>query len=650
MSRIPRSQRRVPRSGPVVPALSLLSIAALGGLVVPASLAQSPETALSEARQYRQDGENTESLAVLEAAVRAYPDDPVLQFSLGSLLAELGRHAEAVRILRSGLDLAPKHAEARLTLAKVLVHSHQYAAALHEIDRYAKLVGSLRLGFDGHYVRGLALRRLGRRVEAETALRRAVEIDPGHVDALFNLGAVLEQAGAHQEAAAYLRKAADLDPETPEIRYRLAKLLLKVGESDRGNAELEEFQRIRQRAQQKARIAVLMQQAERSMSAGDPDQARQLYQQVIRTNPNHAEAHANLGVAYEALGRGALAEAMFRKATEMRPDYAEAQLNLGLKLAEQGRLQSALERITEAVRLAPDHIPARQGLGMVLTRLGRPREAIPHFERIIQESPPSVDARLNLGIALAEAGRTEEALAEFDEAVHLDERSLSAHYNRGRALHDLGRTAEAIEALDRAIDLDGRHVPALHLLGAIERTSGNGGRAVELFRRAARLDPGNAMLHYDLGRALAQSGDPEEAVLHWKRALALDPRHKEATYNLAQTLQGVDPEKAREYLRRFAALKAEEQNTDRAGTLWNFALAEADEKRWDRAFELFRQAIEACGDCPARGQIHKNFGLVYGHSGDYAKAAEQFSKALEFHPDDEEIQRALRIVRASGNP
>ena len=633
-----------------MPRLSQFLAAAVGGLLIHALVAQSPEAALSEAQQYRQVGDQGKALAILERAVREFPRNPVIRFNLGSLLGELGRHDEAARALRAGLELEPHHAEARLTLAKVLVQSHQYAAGLSEIDRYANLVGIRLQGFEGHYVRGLALRRLDRPAEAEKELRRAVEIDPGHVDALFNLGTVLEQSGANQEAAAYLRKAADLEPENPDIRYRLAKLLLKLGDSDAGNAELAAFQQLREQAQQLARLSVLMRQAARHMSTGDAEQAKDLYQQVIRLHPNHAEAHANLGVAYEALGQGNSAQAMFRKATEIRPDYAEAHLNLGLKLAEKAQFEDALRSISEAVRLAPDHIAARQGLGMVLTKLDRPQEAIPHFERILQELPSSADARLNLGIALAEAGRTEEALAEFDAAVRLAPDSFETHYNRGRALHDLGRTSDARESLDRAIELNDQHAPAVQLLALIERASGNDDSAVDLLRRAVELDPGNPLVYYDLGLAVAQAGRPLEAIPHWEKVLSLDPRHKEALYNLAQALQGVDPSRAREYLQQFATLKAEEQDTDRAGTLWNFALAEADKKRWDRAFDLFRQALEACGNCPARGQIHKNFGLVYGHSGDYGNAAAQLSKALELHPDDEEIEQALRIVRSSGSP
>ncbi len=644
-------KREAPRTGTVRARRTLpLRASSAVALLAAALLAQLPEQALVEAEQHRRNGDPAAALAVLDRAAGGFPNRPLIHFNRGAVLGELNRHEEAADALRTGLALDPEHAEARLTLAKVLVRGLRFEEALVHLERYATLVGEFLQGFEGHYVRGLALRRLDRLVDAERELRRATDIDPGHADALFNLGAVLDQRGADEEAVAYLRKAVTLQPGNPDFRYRLAKVLMRMGRSHEGRAELARFQNLRELDQLESRVSVLMRQAEESMRAGNPGVARELYQQVIQQDSGNAEAHVNLGVAYERLGRGDLAEAMFRKALELRPDHAEAHLNLGLKQAEQGRFPEALRSIGEAVRLAPGHVPARKALAMVLTRLKRPLEAIPHFDRIVREDPQSAEARLDLGIALAEAGYQPQALAAFDEAARLAPGSFRPHYNRGRALNDLGRTQEARQALETAIELNARYAPALQLLGTIERAAGNTGRAVELLRVAVQFDSRNPLLHHDLGLAVSQSGRPEEAIRHWEAALSLDPSHKEAMYNLAQALHAIDPDQARDYRERFAALKAEEQDTDRAGTLWNFALAEAENERWDKAFELFERALDACGGCPAKGQIHKNFGLTHAHAGDYASAVTELLKALQLLPDDEEIKQALEVVRSRGGP
>ena len=644
------ARRAAGRSGGAGPHRRPALLLQLGRLVavialLPAVVAQSASSALAEADRLRRAGSPADALVILQRAAGAYPSEPLVHFNLGAVLGELGRHDEAARALRAGLELAPQSAAARLALGKVLVAAHRHAEALAELDRYAGLAAGAPESFDFHYARGLALRRLDRQPEARAALRRAVALDPDHADALFNLGAVLELAGEDGLARKYFEKAAGLAPGNPDYRYRLARLLGRIGEAQAGAVELDAFRELRAQQQSGSRISVLMRQAGERMQAGDADQAKQLYQEVIRLDALHAEAHANLGVAYQLLGRGSHAEAMFSKAVELRPDYAEARLNLGLSQAQSGRFREALASVSEAVRLSPGNLAAREALGMVLTRLGRPLDAVPHFRRLVEASPSSPQARLNLGIALAESGRFEEALAEFDTAAELAPDSFGPHYNRGRALNDLGRTDEARRALERAVELNGRAAGALHLLGTMERAEGNAQLASSLLARAAELDASNPQVHYDLGLAVSEARGSQAAVRHWKRVLELDPRHMEALYNLAQALQGADPARARAYRARFADLQAEKQDTDRAGALWNFALAASAEKRWEKAYDLFRQALEACGACPAKGQIHKNFGLVYAHAGAYDEAAAELAEAERFLPDDAEIRQALKVVR-----
>ncbi len=609
--------------------------------------AQSLDEALRQADRHRRDGDGVAALLVLDRALAKQPDHPLLHLNRGAALGELGRHAEAIEALRTGLSLDPAEAEGRLTLAKVLLHSHRYREALAEIDRYAASVGELLQGFDGHYVRGLALRRLDRADESLTELRRAVAIRPSHADALINLAAMLAERGSDDKAETHLRAAVVAEPNNADARYRLARLLIDSGDSEEGDVQLQRYEALKLQAQTETRVAVLMGQGGRSMRAGEPEQAKEYFQQVLRLDSTNADALANLGVAYEHLGQGDLAEAMFRRAVEVGPDHPQGHLNLGLKLAEQDRFPEALESIAKAVDLAPDQVAAREGLAMVLTRLDRPEDAVPHFEWVVGKNSSSAEAHLNLGIALAESGDPSRALGAFDRAVSIAPEEFRPHYNRGRALRDLGRPAEARAALEQSIALNGQYPPSLRLLGTIERTRNNHSRAMELFVRVAELRPDDPAVYHDLALAAQQAGRVEEAVAHWERALDLDPRHSETLYNLSTVLAATDAGRARQYGRRFAVLKAERQDTDRAGALWNFALAEAGKNRWEQAFDLFRQALDACGSCPAKGQIHKNFGLTLGHAGDYRKALDELQRAQDLLPDDPEVRQALEVVRAS---
>ena len=102
-------------------------------------LAQGADEALAEAARQRAAGNPAAALAALDEALASYPANPLLHFNRGVALADEKRYEEAIEALRRGLSLDATHAEARLTLAKVLVTSHQYEQALAEIDRYTGL-------------------------------------------------------------------------------------------------------------------------------------------------------------------------------------------------------------------------------------------------------------------------------------------------------------------------------------------------------------------------------------------------------------------------------------------------------------------------------------------------------------------------------
>ena len=88
------------------------------------------------------------------------------------------------------------------------------------------------------------------------------------------------------------------------------------------------------------------------------------------------------------------------------PDYAEAHNNLGVALQAVGRPKDAAEAFEHALRLRPDDAVARRALSEVLNNLGatlasedRMAEAIPYFERSLQLNPTDENVKRNLDLA-----------------------------------------------------------------------------------------------------------------------------------------------------------------------------------------------------------------------------------------------------------
>ena len=135
-------------------------------------------------------------------------------------------------------------------------------------------------------------------------------------------------------------------------------------------------------------------------------------------------------------------------------------------------------------------------------------------------------------------------------------------------------------------------------------------------------------------------------MAHWKKAVEIVPDHAEALYNLSLSLAKTAPNQAHRYRESFVALQKKRQLTDRAQTLGNFALASAAARDWVQAVAQLQEALEVCGDCTARPNLHKNLGLIYCRSGDLKSGKNQLRIASQYRPTDADIQRALKMIES----
>jgi tetratricopeptide (TPR) repeat protein len=120
---------------------------------------------------------------------------------------------------------------------------------------------------------------------AAQAYERALDIEPGHVDALNNLGMLSYEQGNVEDATLLFRRAVEFHPHHVLSRFNLGSVL-------------EE--------------------------AGDLHQARLHLRMAVRLDPVHADAHYNLAFVCDKLGAYAEARRHWRRYLELDPDSSWA--------------------------------------------------------------------------------------------------------------------------------------------------------------------------------------------------------------------------------------------------------------------------------------------------------------------------------------
>jgi tetratricopeptide (TPR) repeat protein len=110
------------------------------------------------------------------------------------------------------------------------------------------------------------------------------------------------------------------------------------------------------------------------------DEAKDAYERALRIDPDHADAHVNLGRLLHEEGAPASAEEHYRAALAAEPQHETAAFNLGVALEDLGRLDDAIAAYKRALVLDPSNADAHFNLAGIYERRGEKQSAIRHLK------------------------------------------------------------------------------------------------------------------------------------------------------------------------------------------------------------------------------------------------------------------------------
>jgi predicted O-linked N-acetylglucosamine transferase (SPINDLY family) len=223
--------------------------------------------------------------------------------------------------------------------------------------------------------------------------------------------------------------------------------------------------------------------------AGRLDLAEEIYRRILQAQPDHLDAHNNLGITLRAQGHLAEAIACYRRALEINPAFPEGHNNLANALQSQGDLDAAVVHYRQAIELRPDYPEALSNLGIVLRLQGDLEGAARCTRRAVELRPDLAEVHSSLGDVLRDLGRHEEAIGCYQRALERRADLPEIHVNLGMALHSLGRLTEAAASFRQAIALRPKYVEANNDLGNVLKEQGDIDTALGRYDRALELQP-----------------------------------------------------------------------------------------------------------------------------------------------------------------
>lgn len=300
----------------------------------------------------------TEAQQDVEEAVKRAPQSPAPYVQLGNIQLAQKHFVEAAKFYQQALDRDPSSTDGLSGLMNtyfaqkqfdrvVSIANAQIAKSPNKSDFY-DLLGTALFNGKKDYP------------GAETALRKAIELDKNNVDALEKLGKVQVQEGSSDQALTlYLQSIKD-NPREVSF-YILAGELYEAKQNW--------------------------------------DQAKAMYQQALSLSPDNPLASNNLAyVMLEQGGNVDVAMGMAQTARRGMPNSPNAADTLGWAYYHKGIYQSAISQFQEALRLneksgAPDDAVLHYHLGLAYQKSNQISLARQQLEKAVKLSPDNADAR-----------------------------------------------------------------------------------------------------------------------------------------------------------------------------------------------------------------------------------------------------------------
>jgi tetratricopeptide (TPR) repeat protein len=332
----------------------------------------------------------------------------------------------------------------------------------------------------------------GRPDQAQGYFSKVLSLQPGSLSARYGLGRTALARQDFGRAVTYLEEVLAKNPEAAAAHYPLALAYQGLGNSARSEAHLRlrEEHEILPADPLMVELDELLESPQayesrgiRALDAKDWPGAAGLFRKGLALEPGSAALRHRLGTALYMMGDAKAAREQFEEVVRTSPDHFPAQYSLGVLLQDEGRHAEAIERFSTALRHRPSYTEARLRLAFNLRRARRAKESLVHYEQLLQVSPDLTEARFGYAMALLQAGRPAEARDRLTEA-------MNAHPDQPIFAHGLARLLAAAPD-DRVRD---------------------GGRAMRLVEDILQREQRSVELGETVAMALAAQGRYEEAA------------------------------------------------------------------------------------------------------------------------------------------
>lgn len=337
------------------------------------------------------------AIDALQNAIALDPDLVDAHYHLGHAYIEQGHSDKAIPHLERAIAISPNLKGAHYNLARAHRASGNLEAATHAVTETLRIDPNYQPAHElantikqAHYNSGITYLNDERYSEAVTAFQSAITLDSDFTTAYYNLGLTFLKMESYPRAVDALQKTITLDPRHVAAHHSLA--LAYLGQQELGQARDTATAALKLDADYQPVISLLEAvdpsfTSPKKQTRPEPEepiqQARptpspvKSSEQTTALDIPDAKKHYERGEAFLNNKQYNEAAAAFKRSIKIDPNFADAHCGLGIAYLEIGALDDAKTAVEEASRLKAN----RQLVHELLTAIKRAERSLHKPER-----------------------------------------------------------------------------------------------------------------------------------------------------------------------------------------------------------------------------------------------------------------------------
>lgn len=295
------------------------------------------------------------------------PDDADAWYALSNINGMLGRIDEAGECCRRVLALRPDHCEAHINLGNVFLSQGQDEAAAAQYQKALQINSNHAVA---HFSLGNLLSAKGKYDEAAASYQAAIKNNPNMAIAYFNLGNVRMLQGQYDKAVNNYKQATLIDPAAPQL-------------------------------------TVVKEQGRILAQNNRHEEAKALFSHLCQINSRDIQAWHALGIIHGSLGELEEAGECCRRILAIQPDHDEAHVNLGHIFFQRGQFDDAIAQYQQALKTNPRSVAALNNMGKACQTEEHFGKYIEHYRKSIAVMSDPSEARTNFFLLIRKRVQSE---------------------------------------------------------------------------------------------------------------------------------------------------------------------------------------------------------------------------------------------------